>query len=239
MKTFLRDIGRNRQARGQRLVFAAERTIELAQEIGTETGSERRTRQIEDVADAFQADARQRGDGLVRQPQRWERQWRKTFTRLATRIRHGLRIAEARGSGGCADAGGNGGARRQAQTRHPREEIVAKLFLAAKKMRAAADVEQDAVGRIDGDERGVALAGIGDGVEQARVGVLVFRNGGERRMHGAGLRQGETGGESEPLCRDVDREQEIEVAALADHDEGGRRLTPLPCDAVGRKLLQP
>ena len=106
-------------------------------------------------------------------------------------------------------------------------------------MRAAADVEQDAIRQIDGDERGVAVAGIGNGVEQAGVGILVFRNGGESWMHGANLRQRETGGKSEPLRCDVDREQEIEVAALAEDDEGGRRLTPLPCDAVGRKPLQP
>src|SRR5207253_6230131 len=62
---------------------------------------------------------------------------------------------------------------------------------------------------------------------------------GESWMPGAGLCQRETGGESEPLRRDVDREQEIEVAALAEDDEWGRRLTPLPCDAVGRKPLQP
>ena len=73
--------------------------------------------------------------------------------------------------------------------RHARQQIVAQLLLAAEQMRAAADVEQDAVGRIGGDERRVALAPVGDGVEQARVGGLVLRHGGERGMHGARLRQ--------------------------------------------------
>ena len=41
VKALLRDIGRDRQTRGQRLVFAAERAVELAQEIGTEAGGKR------------------------------------------------------------------------------------------------------------------------------------------------------------------------------------------------------
>src|SRR5499433_3733923 len=57
VKALLRDIARDRQARGQRFVFAAKRAVELAQELGAEAGDERRARQVEDVADAFQAEA--------------------------------------------------------------------------------------------------------------------------------------------------------------------------------------
>src|SRR6266404_3151895 len=96
VKAFLRHIRRDRQTRAQRLVFAAERAIELAQEIGAEAGGERRARQTENVADAFQADARQRGDRLLRQPKRWERQWRKTFARIETCIAWRPDFAEAR-----------------------------------------------------------------------------------------------------------------------------------------------
>ena len=89
-------------------------------------------------------------------------------------------------------------------------------------MRAAADVEQNAVGRIGGEERRVALAPVGDGVDEARVGCLVLRHGGERGMHGAGLRQREAGGEAEPLRRGIDRDQKIEIAALAEYGQGRR-----------------
>src|SRR5919108_3307664 len=41
VKALLRDVGRDRQARGERFVFAAERAIELAQEIGAEAGGKR------------------------------------------------------------------------------------------------------------------------------------------------------------------------------------------------------
>src|SRR6516165_3583652 len=85
-KALLRDIARDRQTRGEQFIFAPERAVELAQEIGAEAGGERRARQVEDVADAFQADPRQRGDRLVRQAQRCEGQWRKTFALAATCI---------------------------------------------------------------------------------------------------------------------------------------------------------
>src|SRR5262249_35776208 len=108
VKALLRDIARDRQTRGQRFVFASKRAVELAQEIGAEAGGERRARQVEDVADAFQADPRQRGDRLVRQAQHCEGQRRKTFALAAICIRR--RIAEARRGGGRADGGGDGGA---------------------------------------------------------------------------------------------------------------------------------
>jgi hypothetical protein len=52
-------------------------------------------------------------------------------------------------------------------------------------------------------------------------------------MHGAGLREREAGGESESRRRGVDRDQEVEVAAFAEDDEGKGCFTPLPRDAVG------
>jgi hypothetical protein len=58
-------------------------------------------------------------------------------------------------------------------------------------------------------------------------------------MHGAGLRQREAGGEPELLRPGIDSDEQIEIAALAEHHQGRRGLTPLPRDAVGRKPLQP
>ena len=78
-----------------------------------------------------------------------------------------------------------------------------------------------------------------DRIEQAGVGRLVLGHGRESWMHGAGLRQCEARRESKPLRCGIDRQQEIEVAALAEDDEGRRCFTPLPCDAVGRKPIQP
>ena len=73
-------------------------------------------------------------------------------------------------------------------------------------MRAAGNVEQNAVGRIEREQRRVALAGLGNGVEKASVGGKIFRHGGERRMHGARLCQREPDREPEPLRSGIDRE---------------------------------
>ncbi len=237
VEALLGEIRRNRQARAERLVLAAERAVELAQEIGAEAGGERRARQIEDVADALQAEARQCGDHVTRESQRHERQRRQEIAFVAGSCDR--RLAETRRGPSRADGRGDCGARGKAEARHPCEQIVAQPLLAAEEMRAAADVEQDAVGRIDRDERRVALAPVGDGVEQARVGRLVLRHGGERGMHGAGLRQRHAGDEAALLRGGIDRDQEVEVAALAEDSERRRSLTRSPRDAVGRKPLQP
>ena len=184
------------------------------------------------------------------QPQRGERQRRERVALLAGRDDRRRRV-EAGGGPGRADGRRDGGARREAEAGHPRQQVVAQLLLAAEQMRAAADVEQDAVGRIGGDQRRVALAPVGDGVEQACVGRLLLRHGGKGGMHGARLRQREARAQPEALRRGIDRDQQVEIAALAEHDEGRgplgrsrisaacRRLTPLLPDAVGREPVEP
>ena len=127
--------------------------------------------------------------------------------------------AEARRRPGGADGAGDGRMGGQAGARDARQQIGAQRGFAAEQMRAAADVEQDAVGRIKRDQRRIAQAPVGDGIEQAGVGGCVFRHGHERRMHGARLRQRQPGVEAEPLRRRVDRRQQIEIAALAVDDE--------------------
>jgi hypothetical protein len=52
-------------------------------------------------------------------------------------------------------------------------------------------------------------------------------------MHGAGLRQRQACAQSEPLRRRVDPNQKVEIAALAEDDEGRRDIIPLSRDAVG------
>ena len=148
-----------------------------------------------DIGDALEADARQRRDGLGRKPQCRERQRRKRRTFFALGDACFLRkVWLKRATAKAAPiVRRDGGARREAETVHARDEIVAQLLLAAEQMRAAADVEQDAVRRIGGDQRRVALAPVGDGVEQMRVGVGVLRHRGEIGMHGARLRQRHAG----------------------------------------------
>ena len=91
-------------------------------------------------------------------------------------------------------------------------------------MRATADVEQDAVGRIKRNKRRVAQAAFRDGVEQAGVGGCVFRLGDERGMHGARLCQRQPRAQTEPFRRGIDRGQQVDIAALAVDDEGRRAI---------------
>ncbi len=89
---------------------------------------------------------------------------------------------------------------------------------AAEQMRAAADVEQDAVGRIDGDERRVAQAPVGDGVEQAASAAA---SSGTAMSAGCMARACAS---ARPACRPsrsavgIDRDEQIEIAALAEDD---------------------
>ncbi len=98
-----------------------------------------------------------------------------------------------RGGPGGADAAGDGDGVGEAGLFEPVGEIGDQRLFAAVKMRAAADVEQQAVGRIDRHQRRVAQAPVGDFLEQDCVGLGVFLDRIERGMHGARLRQRETG----------------------------------------------
>ena len=60
----LRHIGRHRQPRRDRLVFAAERLVEAAHEIFAEARGERRARAVDHVGDVLEADLRESGDGF-------------------------------------------------------------------------------------------------------------------------------------------------------------------------------
>ena len=153
-------------------MFVAERTVELAQHFGAEAGGERRARQIDDIADALQADAGEACDRRRRKPQRGERQWREQRALFAAGIT--CRFAIMRGSPGGADGAGNGERIGKAGVFQAAAEIGDQFTLAAVKMRAAADVEQQAVGRIAGDQRRVAQAPVGNGLEQGSIGLGVF-----------------------------------------------------------------
>ena len=127
---------------------------------------------------------------------------------------------------GGAYGGGDGGARGETKALHAREKIVTKFLLAAEEVRAAADVEQNAVGAIHGDQRRVALAPIGKGIEEARVGCLVLRHRNESGMHGAGLRQRQTVPHSRSFRRGINSDKDVDIAALAEDD---KRLRCLMC----------
>ena len=71
-EALLGDRGRNRQARRDRLVLAAERLIDAAHELRAEARRERRARAVEHIGDALQSDLRERLDGFGGKAQRSE-----------------------------------------------------------------------------------------------------------------------------------------------------------------------
>ena len=235
-------IRRNRQARRQRLALAAERAVELAQKLRAEACGKRRARQVENIADALEPDARQGGDGFAGQAERGERQEFQQLA-LAAGINDRQRGKPRRRRSG-ADRAGNRSTQRKAETRYACRKIVDELRFAAEEMRATADVEEEAAG-IDRDERRIALAPVGEMIEQPRIRGHVLRDGGKVWVHGARLRERDAGLETDAFRRSIDGDQEIEIAAPSGDDEGragrasGDCLTRRPLEAIGREPFQP
>jgi len=112
-------------------------------------------------------------------------------------------------------------------------------LLAAEQMRAAGDIEQQPVRRVERGERRIANAPIGHGREQLRVGRRVFRHDVKIGMHGARLRQRDGQPQAAPFGDGIERHHGLGIAALAGDDERARIRRPLPRDAVGRQPPQP
>lgn len=234
--------------RAQRFGFLAKRAIELAQEIGAETRGKRCARQIEDIVDAFQSHACQRGDRIFGQTQGGKRERGEQLAFAAFGRDHGAR--EMSRCPRCADGGSNGSACGETEAFDPPHQIMKKFILAAEKMRAAGDIEQNPIRRIAGDKWCVALTRIGQGFEKAGISGLIFRDGSQRRMHGARLRKRESGGKAHAFGCAIDGDEQIKIAAPSEYYEGSlfsifcrqsRRVLrspgfvmPRPHEAVGR-----
>lgn len=96
-----------------------------------------------------------------------------------------------RGSPGGADSASNSKRIGESGIFQTGGEIGDQFMFAAIKMRAAADVEQQAIGRVAGYQRRVAQTPVGNGIEQDNVCFGVFIYGIDAGMHGAHLRQRE------------------------------------------------
>ena len=92
---------------------------------------------------------------------------------------------------------GDRDARLQPALAQPPHQIARERRLAAEQMRAAGDVEQQAVRRIEPDQRRVAVAPVGDRFEQRDVGARVGLRDRDRRMHRARIRERHAGAQAE------------------------------------------
>ena len=241
----LGDQGGERPARVDRLFLLSERLIEPAEKIAAETGGKRRARRIHDLADALQADALQREDGVVIEAQGGKRERRDRRGRGADRDDAGQ--AEAGDGGGGAGRVGNRRAGEEALRLQPGNEIGAQRCLAAEKMRRAGDVEHQAVRRRQGHQRRVPLRPVGDRRKQGRIRGAVLVDDLQRRDHGAGIGERLADGEPYPLRRLIEGNQAEGTLDLRDDGEGGivTRLCGAPgpaelsaAKAVGREVRE-
>src|SRR5215470_18564353 len=141
-------------------MLLSERTIELTQHLEAEARGKWCARQIDDIADALQADSAEAGNSCRRKPKRSQRQRIEQRAFFATSVTFRLSIMR---SGPCgADCAGNGKRIGKAGIFQTAAEIGNEFMLAAIKMRAAADVEQQAVRCIASHQRRVAQAPVGN-----------------------------------------------------------------------------
>src|SRR5262249_6346636 len=129
--------------------------------------------------------------------------------------------AVARGGDRRPDGGCDRGPQSEAEIGDACRQIVEQILLAAEEMRAASDIEQDSVRCIERDERGIALARLGDALEEFGGGPGVPGNAGKKGMHGGALGEPHAGPQSQPLRRRRYRNEFFDIAALAGNGEEG------------------
>ena len=198
-KTALHQRGRDRQTRLDRLILAAERLVDPADELNPETGGERGARTLQHIADVLEPDLRQRIDDLGRKSQRGERQRRERCAHLGRRHQAYFSFAEMRHREGTAERIGDRDPGRKTLRREPRDQIATERLLATEQMRTTGDIERKTIGRREPDQRGEAVAPVGDCVQQTLVRVRIGVFDGKRGIHGA--RVGECHAGLEPQAR--------------------------------------
>ena len=127
-------IDRRRDDGDERLVDAAERLIETAQQFGGKTRGKRRARLVDQRADGFEAEPAQRRAGFRRQPQGRDRQIGERRGFPARGQNKQRRSVKARGRPGGARRVGHRKPRREPETAKPCGKIGDQAFLAAEQM---------------------------------------------------------------------------------------------------------
>ena len=120
-------------------------------------------------------------DGFGREAQCGEGKRGDRIQRLAHR--HDAILAITRHRPRTADRIGDRDARLIALRRKPSQEIACEHRLAAEQMRAAGDVQQQPIRRIEPDQRRVAVAPVGDRFEQLPIRMLVRIRDRDLRVH--------------------------------------------------------
>ena len=134
---------------------------------------------------------------------------------------------------GAAGGVGDGGAGMETLRAKAGEEVAGERGFAAEQMGAAGDVEHQAVGEIEADERRVAVAPVGDVFEKPAVRRSVGGGDGEAGMHGAGIGERHACPQAEALRRIVHGDDPLRALDHLDDDE--RRVW---CELSRRGLVR-
>ncbi len=130
----------------ERLGCASQGLIEAAQELRLEARGKRRARLVDELADALEAEPAHERLGLGREPERGERQVLESVAFLARCHDPAMGGTMARHRPGRAGRTGDCRARVEPERAQASLQIGQQLRLATEEMRAARDVEEQAIG---------------------------------------------------------------------------------------------
>ncbi len=246
---------RRGQARGNGLLHRAQRLVEPQQQGLAEAARQRCARALHHLADAAQAKPGKGGNRLLLQPQCGERQGgHGPGGVLKGNYRRGLPLipagAVARQRMGSPGGRGDRAAGGEALVEKPREDVTKHCALAAEKIGAAGDVEDEAeiggcggkggtVGLragIERHQRRIAIGPVGDRLQQLHVGERVLLDHLDGGGDGACIAQAHAARKPGGCRLLVKRDKPNGIAAPAHHHQrrGLRRRGEPPCRAVAQ-----
>lgn len=229
------------------------RLIETQDQRGAKACSERRTWTPDEIANAFQTDAAQGGNGIGRQAKRADRkliqsaietstgnvgredaQFGGTFSRLfeADTARKTPRGTHR----GCNGDGGAHSVPAQAV-----QQIAAQTALSTQKVSAAGNIKHQSMRRIATDHRSVSIRPIGQGFEPACICRGIMRQDTERWNHGTGLCQRHADIEPLALSQEIGCHDALRPLQLGNQHKRRRirRHRSVSSDPVGGKKWHP
>ncbi len=230
-------------ARGERLFLRPQHHMQTGEEVHAQPRGQFGAASVGYLRDGLEAGTFERSQLVFAAIQRGDGQWRNHGPVRAGRRDSTCRVTRQR-------------ARRQRCARDSsldRETLCGDFLphmlkhhrFAAEKMRNAADVQQQAVGRIDRHQRCEAVAPIGDALQKREVGFLVGRHDRQILDHGAGIGQRLAAMKAQPLRVFVQRIDIERVVGAARDDQGCifgccfRRAAAEAPQPVGRQARKP
>ena len=235
------EIGRGEARRDRGALEALER-VEPGHRERAEPRRDRRAGPEGDVADALQAGPRHVGDGVAVEAEGGERQVVEELCEglVAQILGRDLLARKAGERPGGARIAGDAGRGRDAERGEAADASVHQRLFAAEEMRHARNVEHQAVGAIEGGERGEARAPVAQALEKPRLFRRVRLDRDEGGMARARVRQRQAGRQAEPRGVRVDADEPLGVLDPGDRRERRALVNGLePPGAVRRQTRQP